>query len=49
MRVNRNEARTEYIHIRVKSSTKRMAVAMVDPRAQSSETTPITADAGIGP
>ena len=35
MRVNRNEARTEYIHIRVKPSTKRMAVAMAKAEERS--------------
>ena len=35
MRVNRNEARTEYIHIRVKPSTKRVAVAMAKAEERS--------------
>jgi hypothetical protein len=35
MRVTRNEARTDYIHIRVRPSTKRMAVAMAEERSLS--------------
>jgi predicted HicB family RNase H-like nuclease len=35
MRVNRNEARTEHIHIRVKPSTKRMAVTMAKAEERS--------------
>ena len=35
MRVTRNEARTDYIHIRVRPSTKRMAVAMAKAEERS--------------
>lgn len=35
MRVNRNEARTEHINIRVRPSIKRMAVAMAKAEERS--------------
>jgi predicted HicB family RNase H-like nuclease len=35
MRINKNEARTAYIHIRVRPSTKRMAVAMAKTEERS--------------
>ena len=35
MRINRSEARTDYIHIRVRPSTKRAAVAMAKAEERS--------------
>ena len=35
MRVTRNEARTDYIHIRVRPSIKRVAVAMAKAEERS--------------